>query len=89
MTPHNVAVTIGHGDNTASIDTKKMAPTYHAKLDQSDTSTKRSHLGIGEPLRISPKIGWSLACRRKKPFVGEPARLPPLTTQTEHGQTVS
>jgi hypothetical protein len=48
MITHRMAVTVGHGDSTASTGAKKKPrPTYHAEPARSDTSTKCSHRGIG------------------------------------------
>ena len=47
MTTHSTAVTVGHGDSTASTGAKKKPhPMYHDEPARSEISTKRSHRGI-------------------------------------------
>ncbi len=49
MTPHNTAVTAGHGENTASTGAKKNpVPMYHADPARSEARTKRSQRGTGD-----------------------------------------
>ena len=48
MTAQSTAVTVGHGDSTASTGAKKKpVPMYHAEPARSDATTKRSQRGTG------------------------------------------
>jgi hypothetical protein len=48
ITTHSTAVTVGHGDTTASRGAKKNpAPTYQAEPVRSDAMTNRNQRGTG------------------------------------------
>ena len=54
MVTHSAAVTVGHGDSTASTGAKKNpVPMYHEEPARSEISTKCSHRGMGVD-------GWSV-----------------------------
>ena len=77
MTAHSTAVTIGHGDSTASTGAKKKpVPMYHAEPARSDARTNRSQRGTGDSTgaEIGPAVRMSETppkIERAAPMVGQ------------------